>query len=106
VRVFFCGEMADLKVNNSGTYIVAAGTTVLAQSYGNLARVILPGTFVGSVEFYDSASAAGTAAGNNMYNIGLPLLNQYKNIDLDFPFKSGLTVVATGTPLLGVTWSK
>lgn len=98
--------MADTIVNNLGTYVIAAGTTVLSDSKGNLARVILPGTYVGSVEFYDSRTTAGTAAGNNIYNLGLPLLNQYKNVDLDFPFKTGLTIVATGTPLLGVVWNK
>lgn len=99
--------MADSSINNLGSYIIAAGTTILAdQGPGRLVRAILPGTFVGSVEFYDSRTTAGTTAGNNIYNIGLPLLNQYRNIDFDFPFKTGLTVVATGTPLVGVVWSK
>jgi hypothetical protein len=98
--------MADTQVNNLGTFIVGAGTTVLSDSKGNLARSIIYGTYVGSVEFYDSRTTTGTAAGNLIGTIGLPLTNSYKNIDLDFPFKSGLTVVATGTPLVGVVWNK
>lgn len=99
--------MADLRPNNSGTFIQAAGTTVLSDlGPGNLMRVVLGGTYVGSVEFYDSRTAAGTAAGNLIFNLALPLLNQYKNVDLAFPFKSGLTAVATGTPTLAVVWSK
>lgn len=99
--------MADLRPNNSGTLIQAAGTTVLSDlGPGNLMRVVLGGTFVGSIEFYDSRTAAGTAAGNLIYNLGLPLLNQYKNVELAFPFRMGLTAVATGTPILGVIWSK
>ncbi len=89
-----------------GTLIVAAGTTVLESQPGYLERVILLGTYVGSVEFYDSSTAAGTAAGNLMGTVGLPLLNQYKHLDMSFPFKKGLTVVATCTAIAGVVWSK
>lgn len=89
-----------------GTLIGTSGTTVLETQPGRLHIIGLTGTFVGSLEFYDTNTTAGTAAGNLMYNLGLPLLNQYKSIDLDFPFKKGLTVVATGTPLAGIVWLK
>lgn len=93
--------------SNLGSFIQAAGTTVLSnEGRGNLVRTILPGTFVGSVEFYDSATAAGTTAGNLMFNIGLPLINQYKSVDIGLPFRRGLTVVATGTPTVAVVWDK
>lgn len=98
--------MADSLTNNLGTFIIAAGTTVLSDQAGNLVRAILPGTYVGSVEFYDSRTTAGTAAGNQIYNIGLPLTNLYRNIEMDFPFKRGLVSVATGTPTVGVVWNK
>ena len=89
-----------------GTYVIAAGTTVLSDEAGRVVRLVFPGTFVGSVELYDSRTTAGTAAGNNMYNVGLPLLNQYRNVELGFPFKKGLTVVATGTPTCAIIWDK
>lgn len=90
-----------------GTNIGTSGTIVLDdQGSGILARVIFGGTYVGSLEFYDSKTTTGTAAGNLMYQIGLPLLNQYKTIDLGFPYKKGLTLVATGTPIAGAIWQK
>ena len=89
---------------NTFTNIGAAGTVVLTNRGANLYNIVLPGTFVGSLEFYDSASAAGTAAGNLIYNIGLPLVNQYKTIELNFRTKNGLTYVATGTPTATIGW--
>ena len=85
-------------------YIVAAGTTVLSDKDVTLRKVVFAGTFVGSVEFYDSATAAGTAAGNNMYNVAIPLLNAYKEVEINAQGTRGLTAVATGTPILMVTW--
>jgi hypothetical protein len=86
-----------------GTLIQAAGTTILSDKMSTLKKIVFAGTFVGSVEFYDANTAAGTAAGNLMYNVGLPLLNQYKDIDLDTRFRTGIVCVATGTPVLLVT---
>lgn len=80
------------------------GTTVITDRSANLYSVVLPGTYVGSIEFYDSATAAGTAATNLIYNLGLPLLNQYKDIQLNLRTRFGLTIVATGTPTVLFTW--
>lgn len=89
-----------------GSYIVASGTTILDSQTGRLKRVILAGSFVGSVEFYDTNAVAGTAAGNLLYNVAIPITNAYKNIELELPYKKGLVSVATGTPILGVVWVK
>lgn len=98
--------MADLIGGNQGTLIQEAGTTVLESLPITLKRINLLGTYVGSVELYDSATTGGTAAGNLIYNIGLPLLNQYQTIDIDQSLKRGLTVVATGTPTAQILWNK
>ena len=84
--------------------ISAAGTTVASNTNATLKRIVLAGTYVGSVEFYDSATAAGTAASNKIYDLGLPLLNQYKNIDVNARVRNGLVYVATGTPIMTFTW--
>ena len=85
-------------------YVGTAGTTVLSDKDVTLRKVILGGTYVGSIEFYDSATAAGTTAANRIFDLGLPLLNQYKELELNAQGTRGLTVVATGTPILMVTW--
>ena len=86
-------------------YIVAAGTTVISSLPGAvLKRVIFGGTFVGSVEFYNSATVGGTSATRNIYNVGLPLLNQYKSVDINAGADTGLVYVSTGTPTLTVLW--
>lgn len=86
------------------TAVSAVGTTVVKNTDGKLVRIILAGTYVGSVEWYDSATAAGTAAGNKIYDVGLPLTNAYKSIDLNARVRNGLVCVATGTPILTYTW--
>ena len=99
--------MADSSFNTLGTLLGTLGTIVLSNmGPGRIVGVAFGGTYVGSVELYDSPTVAGTAAGNLIYNVGLPLLNQYKDVHLDAPFKNGLVSVATGTPILYVTWSK
>ena len=84
--------------------VSAAGTVVTCNTNSTLKKVILAGTYVGSVEFYDSATAAGTAASNKIYDLGLPLLNQYKEIELNARTRNGLVYVATGTPIMTFTW--
>ena len=97
--------MANQPTTNSAyTYVAAAGTTVVRDSNVNLQRVILQGTYIGSVEFYDAATAAGTAATNEIYKVGLPLTNALKSIDLGLRTRNGLVVVATGTPTLTYTY--
>lgn len=92
------------KTGYQWTNVSAAGTVVTLNRQGVLKAILLPGTYVGTVEFYDSATAAGTAAGNNIYTVGLPLLRQWESIDVNANCKNGLTYVATGTPTLTFTW--
>lgn len=65
-----------------------------------LAKVVVPGTYVGTTAFYDSATAAGTAATNLVMSIGLPALRYPDSLDLNMQFRNGLVVTKTGTPSL------
>lgn len=84
--------------------VAAAGTTVISDIGAGLQNVIIGGTFVGSVEWYDSSTAAGTAAGNLIFNVGLPATFLYRSIPIAAQTKKGLVVVATGTPSLTYTY--
>lgn len=97
--------MANQPVSgNQFTYIAAAGTIVVTDRPTTLYNVLLPGTFVGSVEWYDTNGTAGTAAGNKIYNVALPGLNQNQSIQINARARNGLVYVATGTPTLTFTW--
>ena len=84
--------------------IIAAGTTVLAGGPTTIARVILPGTYVGTVELYDSPTAAGTAAGNLITSFAIPTLTTPRSVEIGARTRYGLTYVATGTPTMSVIW--
>lgn len=88
---------------DSYVIVSAAGTTVSSDTGITLKKVIVPGTYIGSVEFYDSATAAGTAATNRIFNIGLPAADLHRSIDINAKARNGLVVVATGTPTLVYT---
>ena len=83
--------------------VIAAGTTVVSDQPVNLSQIIVNGTFVGSVEFYDATTTAGTAAGNLLWNLPIPTTNINKVYSLNFQTRKGLVVVATGTPTLAYT---
>jgi hypothetical protein len=83
--------------------VSAKGTTLVSDIPVNLQKVIIGGTFVGSVEWYDSATTAGTAATNLIFNVGIPATNQYRSIDLGLHTKNGLVEVSTGTPVITYT---
>lgn len=84
--------------------IGTVGTVVLANHTTTLKRILIPGTFVGSVAFYDSPTAAGTTATNNIYNVVLPGVNTNRSIEVHARMREGLTYAATGTPTITVTW--
>ena len=80
------------------------GTVLVTDRSCELHNIILTGTYVGSVAFYDCNTAAGTTATNNILTIGLPLLNQYKDITLSLRAKNGLVYASTGTPTITFGW--
>lgn len=91
--------------NTFSTYklVSAAGTTVVSDTGVNLNKILVGGTFVGSVEFYDATTAAGTAASNLLYSIPIPATKTNTNYELGVRTRNGLVVVATGTPTLTYT---
>ena len=98
--------MADQPVApDSFVNVTTAGSVVVSNTGVALKRIIIPGTFVGSVEFYNSATVAGTAASNNIINIGIPNTNQYRSIDVNASARNGLVYAAIGTPVLTFTWN-
>ena len=86
------------------TYIGTVGSVLVTARTGNLQRVVLPGTYIGTVMFYDSATAAGTAATNVLGTIGLPALLTPSNIEYGIQFKNGLVYTSTGTPNVVLVW--
>lgn len=79
------------------------GTTVVSDIPVNLQNIVIGGTFVGSVEWYDATTAAGTSASNLIFNVGIPATNLYRTIPLGLRTRKGLVVVQTGTPVLTYT---
>ena len=87
------------------TAVSAAGSVVVSNKNATLERVIIAGTYVGSVAFYDSATVAGTAGTNLIYTAVLPGLNLNQSIDIHAHGRTGLVYAALGTPVLTFTWS-
>jgi hypothetical protein len=79
--------------------ITALGTAVIRDQACNL-HVILPEVSVGTIALYDSATAAGTAAGNlvTTFTGGTAVQDCFPKV-LDIQLKNGLTYTAYGTPV-------
>ena len=89
----------------SGTVGTAGpGTIVVKNTSGNLYRVIIPGTYVGSVTFHDAATAAGTTASSAIITLGLPGVNTFRSIDIGVRFRTGLVYETTGTTSMVYVW--
>lgn len=80
------------------------GTTVVANRGCILRSVIVPGTFVGTINFHDSATAAGTTATSQILSLGLPTTTIPFQLQVDAQCKNGLLYQATGTPTVTFTW--
>lgn len=81
----------------TNSIVVAPGPTIFRS-------VIFPGTYVGTIAFYDSATVAGTASGNQIISFGLPTTSVFQEINFNIACKNGLVYTATGTPLVTFTW--
>lgn len=86
------------------TRITAAGTTVVKNISGNVQRILVPGTFVGSVTIHDSATAAGTSATTPIFVLGLPASSIPQSIEVGARCKDGITYEAAGTPTCTIIW--
>lgn len=83
----------------------AASTTVLKSTNAVLKSVVVPGTYVGSLVIYNSATAAGTTSSNQVISLGLPATAVPFTLPVDIEFNSGLTYTASGTPSVILVWN-
>lgn len=96
--------MSNVIYGFNWTAISAAGTAVLTNRSTTLVRVIVPGTYVGTVNVFDTNAAAGTSATNQIISLGLPATSVAGNIEIGAKCSTGLTYAATGTPVLTLIW--
>lgn len=82
------------------------GTTVIVNQPATLVRIVIPGTYVGSVTIHDSSSAAGTSATSPIVILGIPALNIFRSIEVGAQFKKGIVTEATGGPIMTLVWDK
>jgi hypothetical protein len=80
------------------------GTTVVSDKNVVLKRIIVPGTYVGTINFHDAVSAVGTTATSQILSLGLPTTTIPFQLELNAQCKKGLVYQATGTPVLTFTW--
>ena len=97
--------MSSREQGDNWNPISGVGTTVLSNQQTTLRSVTLSGTYVGTVVLYNSATIAGTAAGNQIISFGLPATSDFRTITLNKNCTNGLVATATGTPVMNVGWS-
>jgi len=92
----------------NGDFKTVLGGTASAvqQSHdGVLQRILVGGTFVGTIAFYDSATIAGTTATNEVWSFGNPTTTFPQAYEIGANLRSGLVYTATGTPVLTFIYS-
>ena len=77
-----------------------SATTVLKESSGTLAKVIINSATGTTITLYDNTTATGTVIAVIDTGLGLP-----SALDFNVNFSTGLTVVSTGTWDFTVTYS-
>lgn len=92
------------KANNYYMGTLGPGTTVVSNTQTSVKRVVWGGTYVGTIALYDSSTAAGTAATNEIISLGIPLTEYPRSLELNINCKNGLVVTETGTPTHKVYW--
>ena len=97
--------MADQpQAGDQYSIITGVGSVVLAGGVATLKRVFIPGTYIGTVSFYDSATVAGTATANNLVTFGLPGNSLIQSLELNVRCIRGLVYTAQGTPTMTAFW--
>lgn len=93
---------------DGGMYVAVgtSGTVVVSDSKATLIRIVVPGTYVGTIQFHDSVTAAGTSATSQVIAVGLPATSTPMSLQIGANFKKGLMYQATGTPVLTFVWDK
>ena len=75
------------------------GTNVLSDRPTTVKRIVWGGSYVGTLDVFDSATIAGTAATNQIISLGLPLLRYPESLEINYHATNGLVVTQTGTPV-------
>lgn len=81
------------------------GTTVIKNEGAVLQRILIPGTYVGSITFHNAPSAAGTSATTPILTLGLPTTSIPQSLECNIWCRNGLVYEATGTPVMTVVWN-
>lgn len=81
------------------------GTNVIADRHAKLYGVVIPGTYVGTINFHDSPTATGTTASSQIVSFGLPSTGIPQFVEINANCKVGITYQATGTPVMTVLWN-
>jgi len=99
--------MASQPVSSGGQFANVsggAGTTVVSNGPATLLRVVVPGTYVGSITIHDSATAAGTSATTPVVTYGLPATTAFQTQEIGVNCRNGITYEATGTPVMTIVY--
>ena len=81
------------------------GTTVVTPAPATVKRVFWGGTYVGTINIHDAASAAGTSGTSSVISLGIPLLKYPESLEINYHCKNGIVVEETGTPTHRLVWS-
>lgn len=81
------------------------GTTVVKNINAVLQRILVPGTYVGTINFHDANAAAGTNATSQIFSMGLPTTSIPQSIEVGVNCSEGLLYQATGTPTCTIVWN-
>lgn len=80
------------------------GTTVLKDAPGYLKSIIIPGTYVGTIQIDNATTAAGTVASSQVLSLGLPTTSVPLTLPIDAQCNQGILYRATGTPVVTIVW--
>lgn len=97
--------MADNVQGNNFVSIGAAATTLVTGHQACLRTLVVRGTGNGTLEVYNSPTAAGTAAGNLTLTVPFLSVVAPNAHPMNINFTNGIVVTVTGTIQAGVGWS-
>ena len=97
--------MADRVPGDSFTSIGAAEVTLIADRQAALRTLTVRGTGNGTLAVYNSATAAGTAAGNLILTVPFLSVVAPAVHPMNINFNTGIVATVTGTIQAGISWS-
>ena len=80
------------------------GTAVITDRSATIKRVVMPGTYVGTIDLHDAATIGGTTTTSQIVSFGLPTTSIPQDIELNAKCSNGIVYEATGTPVLTIFW--